>query len=250
MSTYRSKSFDELKDIIAGMVTAFAVSPTNAILDRSVIEYANGKQTVKEGVKNGLTRLFTTPVAFFTSYKFKWMYFVYLMTYTTNNLTDHTSIIPDMPLAIQNLIMTFCVNTTCGVLKDKAYIQHFGAVQPKSFPVISLAILFLRDLITVASAFTLPPIFAESLQESFGVSERKSLVMAQLASPLLIQVLVTPLHLIGLDIYNREGKSLGDRLRHMRGLYVNALSMRMIRFLPAYGIGGIINREMRKAMKS
>lgn len=47
MSTYRAKNFDELKDIVAAMVTAFAVSPTNAILDRSVIEYANGKQTVK-----------------------------------------------------------------------------------------------------------------------------------------------------------------------------------------------------------
>lgn len=201
-------------------------------------------------MKGGLTRLFTTPVAFFTSYKFKWMYFVYLMTYTTNNLTDHSNIIPDVPIAIQNLIMTFCVNTVCGVLKDKAYIQHFGAVQPKAFPAITLGILFLRDLITVASAFTLPPIFAEYLEESLEVSERKSLAIAQLASPLLIQVIVTPLHLIGLDIYNREGKRLGDRVKHMRGLYLSALSMRMIRFLPAYGIGGIINRELRKAMKS
>ena len=169
-------------------------------------------------MKNGLTRLVTTPVSFFTSYKFKWMYFVYLMTYATNNFTDHSYIIPDMPIAIQNLIMTFCVNTTCGVLKDKAYIQHFGAIQPKAFPAISLVILFLRDLITVSSAFTFPPIFAESLQERFGVSERKSLVIAQLASPLLIQVFVTPLHLIGLDIYNREGKSFVDRLKNVRGL--------------------------------
>ena len=46
MSTYRS-NHNTLKDILAGMVTAFVVSPTNAILDRSVIEYANGKQTIK-----------------------------------------------------------------------------------------------------------------------------------------------------------------------------------------------------------
>lgn len=76
------------------------------------------------------------------------------------------------------------------------------------------------------------------------------MAIAQLTSPLLIQIFVTPLHLFGLDIYNREGKSFGDRARNVRGLYLSALSMRMIRFLPAYGIGGIINRELRKAMKS
>jgi len=35
-----------LYDVISGLITGFAVSPTNAILDRSVIEYANGKETI------------------------------------------------------------------------------------------------------------------------------------------------------------------------------------------------------------
>lgn len=148
-------------NIVAGLTTAFAVSPSNAILDRSVIEYANGKQTVKEGVRSGLTRLFTSPIEFFTSYKFRWMYFVYALTYTTNNLTDHSQIIPSIPIPIQNLLMTFAVNTVCGILKDKAYIQHFGVVQPKIFPAATLGLLFLRDIITVASAFTLPQVFAK-----------------------------------------------------------------------------------------
>jgi hypothetical protein len=34
------------KEITAGLISAFFVSPTNAILDKSVIEYANGKATV------------------------------------------------------------------------------------------------------------------------------------------------------------------------------------------------------------
>jgi hypothetical protein len=249
MSKPRS-SFDSVKDIIAGMVTGFAVSPTNAILDRSVIEYANGKQTVKEGVKSGIMRLVASPLDFITSYKFRWMYFVYLMTYTVNNLTDHSSIIPEVPIPLQNLMMTFSINTFCGILKDKAYIQHFGASQAKVFPATTLALLFFRDIITVASAFTLPQIFAKSLESKLGVSERGSLTIAQLASPLLVQVIVTPLHLFGLDIYNREGKKFGDRVKYLKGLYSNTLGMRMVRFMPAYGIGGIINNELRKSMKS
>jgi len=98
------------------------------------------------------------------------MYFVYAMTYGVNNLTDHSQIIPGLSFPIQNLIMTFIANTVCGILKDKAYIQHFGAVSKKSFPVVSLGLLFTRDLITVASAFTFPHIMSKQLEKKFGIS--------------------------------------------------------------------------------
>jgi hypothetical protein len=74
-----------------------------------------------------------------------------------------------------------------------------------------------------------------------GISERFSLTEAQLFSPLLIQIVVTPLHLLGLDLYNREGLKLRDRVSYLKGLFSSTLGMRMIRFLPAYGIGGVIN---------
>lgn len=171
------------------------------------------------------------------------------MTYGANNLTDHSQIIPGLSIPIQNLLMTFAVNTVCGILKDTAYIKHFGVAKPKAFPVTSLGLLFLRDIITVASAFTLPPIFAEYIQDKLGVSERASLTTAQLISPLLVQVFVTPLHLLGLDFYNRDGFKLGQRIGYLKILYPNALAMRMIRFLPAYGIGGVINNEMRLKLR-
>jgi len=30
-------------------------------------------------------------------------------------------------------------------------------------------------------------------------------------------------------------------MKYLKGLYPSALAMRMIRFLPAYGLGGVIN---------
>jgi hypothetical protein len=42
----QAKSQPQWKDILAGLISSFFVSPTNAILDRSVIEYANGKTTI------------------------------------------------------------------------------------------------------------------------------------------------------------------------------------------------------------
>jgi hypothetical protein len=203
---------------------------------------------VKEGVKSGFTRLFTQPLQFFASFKFRWMYFVYTLTYSANNLTDHSQIMPEVPLPIQNLLITFAANTVCGILKDKAYIQHFGVAQQRKFPVASLGLLLLRDIITVASAFTLPPIFADQIYLRFDVSERTSRTIAQLATPLLVQIVVTPLHLLGLDLYNRQGLKLSQRAGYLKTLYPNALGMRMIRFLPAYGIGGVINNELRQTL--
>lgn len=78
------------------------------------------------------------------------------------------------------------------------------------------------------------------------MSERASRNIAQISSPLLVQIFVTPLHLLGLDLYNREGLKLKERAPLIMKLYPNALMMRMIRFLPAYGIGGVLNAEVRK----
>ncbi len=92
------------------------------------------------------------------------------MTYTANNLTDHSTIIPSLSIPMQNLLATFVVNTACGISKDKAYIQHFATIKIRPFPASTLGLLFLRDLITVASAFTLPPMFSKMMQKKFGVS--------------------------------------------------------------------------------
>lgn len=150
-----------------------------------------------------------TPFQFFTSFKFRWMYIVYGLTYIANNLSDTHRYIPSVPVEIQNLLVTFLVNTSVGVMKDKAYAQHFGASQKRPFPYVSLGLFYTRDIITVASAFTLPPL----IEKSFSFSERKSDTIAQLLCPLLIQMVVSPLHLLGLDIYNRQGESWQSRGR-------------------------------------
>jgi hypothetical protein len=37
-----------------------------------------------------------------------------------------------------------------------------------------------------------------------------------------------------------------DRLSHLGKIYINSVALRMLRFLPAYGIGGVVNIELRK----
>lgn len=177
------------------------------------------------------------------------MYFVYGMTYISNNISDQHQWTSSISLPVQNLLFTFTFNTICGISKDKAYAQHFGTTAPRPFPMISLSMFFLRDIITVASAFTFPPILAKKIEETWGYSEHTSRVIGQLLCPFLVQLVVSPLHLMGLDIYNREGEHLRSRIQKIWTQYPTTAAMRMIRFLPAYGIGGVVNNELRKAIK-
>lgn len=40
-----------------------------------------------------------------------------------------------------------------------------------------------------------------------------------------------------------------DRVKYIRGIFKNALLIRMARFLLVYGFGGIINIELRRDLK-
>jgi hypothetical protein len=46
-------------------------------------------------------------------------------------------------------------------------------------------------------------------------------------------------------MYNNEGSSFKERMQFLRKVYVSSLLVRMLRFLPTYGIGGIVNFEIR-----
>lgn len=76
-------------EVLAGLISGFLVSPFNTIVDRSVIENANGKTPLWRGVSNGLKSLFTQPHIFLRTYEFRWLLLVYTSTYMSSNLADH-----------------------------------------------------------------------------------------------------------------------------------------------------------------
>jgi hypothetical protein len=51
---------------------------------------------------------------------------VYTSTYISSNLSDHLKV-PGVDQSILKLMITFVVNTTTSLAKDKALAQRFGA---------------------------------------------------------------------------------------------------------------------------
>lgn len=173
---------------------------------------------------------------------------VYTATYASSNIADHWHIHGVEPSLIK-LMTTFCVNTGTSIIKDKALTQRFGTGEARSFPLKSYGLFFLRDLIAMASAFTLPPYLGEVLSTLTDMDAKNALRIAQISTPMLAQTLAVPLHLIGLDFYNHPDSTFAERMQFLRRTYVNTLLIRMLRFFPTYGLGGIANIEIRSYFK-
>jgi hypothetical protein len=116
------------------------------------------------------------------------------------------------------------------------------------FPVTSLALFAMRDSMTVAASFTLPPRITPWFQELSGLKHEYARGVVQLLTPLAAQVFSVPLHLTALDLYNNPANS--DRLGFVRREYGKTLVARWGRILPAFGIGGVINLEMQDVLRN
>ena len=68
--------------------------------------------------------------------------------------------------------------------------------------------------------------------------------------PAAFQFVATPLHLLGLDLVGRPGRTAGssmlERAERIRRDWVSASSVRAVRILPAFGVGVVVNTELRE----
>jgi hypothetical protein len=60
-----------------------------------------------------------------------------------------------------------------------------------------------------------------------------------------MQFFSTPLHLYGLDLYNRPTAQTAERLGFIKGEYGKTVLARIARIGPAFGFGGIGNTYLR-----
>lgn len=72
--------------------------------------------------------------------------------------------------------------------------------------------------------------------------------LAQFSCPALMQFISTPMHLLGLDLYNRQpvgGLPWYERAGRIKRDYFSASFARMGKIVPAFGVGGVVNVRMR-----
>ena len=72
--------------------------------------------------------------------------------------------------------------------------------------------------------------------------------VAQFVTPAAVQIVSTPLHLLGLDLYNRPGVAGSDRAGRVVRDWAKSAFARMGRIIPAFGVGGVVNAKVRRGL--
>ena len=237
-------------DVVCALTAGLCVAPLITPVDIAVTSAQSGKQKLFPAFYQQLKIMVVTPHKFLTDKPFLWLYAVYSLTYTANNTIDSICKIYKINDVIPKLVGVTAINMTISILKDSALARYFGTKAPGKVPMASYISWLLRDSLTMASAFIIPQRFALVLQKKNNMKKEKSEKVAQFSSPILLQTVLLPIHLIGLDLYNVEKSSFADRLSRIFKVYPTALPLRFFRMGIAYGIGGVGNKSFRNSIIS
>lgn len=201
------------------------------------------------------------------------MWTLYAVTYTTaNSLNTLTGTFMDKSHEVLAKSITFIatctVNVPLGVWKDIRFVQTFGGrptppptgpvntppnkpppppQSPTKFPRAVAATFLARDALTILGSFTLPPMLSHRIPLADPAAQ---MAAAQLLVPVLSQVVATPVHLLGLDLYSNPGKGArGERAGRIRRGLLGTTAVRCVRIVPAFGVGGIVNTGLRERFR-
>lgn len=155
-------------------------------------------------------------------------------------------------------LATTAVNMSLCLYKDRTFTRLFSPLTPRPVPLPTYLLFSARDTLTIFFSFNLPPVLAPYLPvnpatgmvagwEKMGWAGWRPQTVTQMVAPAVCQIASTPLHLWGLDLYNRPG--VGGRVGRwgrVRGEWVKSALARMGRIVPAFGVGGVVNAGVRR----
>lgn len=237
-------------ECVAATVSAFTFAPAVSIVDKAIVSNASGKEKLVPCLISGVKELFSRPTFFFRQPAFLMIWGVYSGTYAVANSIDALCERADRPSATPKFVGSSVTNVTLSVLKDKAYARLFGVGAAHTLPLRSYGLFASRDSMTILASFTLPGVIGHELEKEFGMSHHTANNLAQLVAPCMMQFLSAPLHLHGLDLYNRGTATQAERIGFIKQEYLKTALARIARIFPAFGIGGVVNKYIRKGSKS
>lgn len=236
-------------EALSGIASALTVAPAVSIVDKAIVSNASGRQALVPSIFEGVKTLFTRPAFFFKQPSFLLIWGVYSGTYIAANTIDATCERAEQSAVLPKFVGSSATNVTLSVAKDLAFVKLFGTGVPRPVPTVSYGLFAIRDTGTVLASFTLPDSVSQGMQGLFGTSKAFSDTSAQLFTPCAMQMLSSPLHLLGLDMYNRPDVSSADRMSFIQKEYLKTSLARIARIFPAFGVGGVVNKKIRAEAK-
>ncbi|KAK4224339.1 hypothetical protein QBC38DRAFT_485734 [Podospora fimiseda] len=194
--------------------------------------------------------------SFSPSRPFRLVFGLYGGTYLTANILDtiiswaddsETKDATHVSSGPAKFLVSSTANISLCIYKDSCFVKMFGTGPARPVGLGSYLLFAGRDCMTIFASFNLPPLLGPKISEKFGVKDGG--MWAQFLAPAACQVFSTPVHLLGLDFYNREGKKgIKDRWGVVRRNWMGSTVARVCRILPAFGVGGVVNSGVRREL--
>ncbi|CAM1511691.1 Fc.00g092040.m01.CDS01 [Cosmosporella sp. VM-42] len=224
------------------------------------MENASGRSPLRASLKSSFLNLLTRPHSLLLSKPFALIFLLYGSTYLTANAVDTaSSTFANKPASsvtagTTKFAASSATNIGICIYKDQVFVKMFGpvGVVPRPIPMGSYGLFAIRDCMTIFASFNIPPLLAPYLNNHLSSSIQKhvsGLSTAQFLAPAAVQLISTPLHLLGLDLYNRPTvASLGERWEMVRKNWTVSAAARICRIVPAFGVGGVVNMKVRRGL--
>eukprot|EP00965_Chrysotila_dentata_P247803 6207971-Pleurochrysis_carterae.AAC.1 len=218
-----------VNDFLCAAVAGLSCAPIISAIDKAITTNASGAAAFWPSFWHSMRMLKEKPASLLMSAPFRWIVFVYFSTYLGANVADtYCKIHKRTPTAVV-LASSTAANTGATIAKDRAFARMFGIVSAKPLPLPSYGAWFMRDVLTMAFVFSVPPVAAAKLQQHTSLSEGKASVAAQLVVPCAAQLVAAPLHLLGLDFYNSPLSTLTERARAVKAKAATTIMAKSMR---------------------
>ncbi|KAH0490971.1 hypothetical protein TgHK011_002417 [Trichoderma gracile] len=253
-------------DVASASCAGALIAPIITIIDRAIMENASGRRPLSTSLLTSLTTLLTRPQTFLLSRPTALVFALYAGTYLTANALDtlsstiSNSPAPSTTSGPAKFAASSAANVGLCVYKDQVFVRLFGppgtasssaTARPVSLP--SYILFTTRDCLTIFASFNLPPLLAPKIDARLSESWKRSvsgLTAAQFLAPASVQIFSTPIHLLGLDMYNRPSGPATtpwrQRWHAVRANWLVSTAARMGRIVPAFGVGGVVNMKTRR----
>ncbi|KAF2264025.1 hypothetical protein CC78DRAFT_533477 [Lojkania enalia] len=229
------------------------------MIDKGIIENSSGRATLGTSLKTSLAQMLFRPYSFFFSRPFALVAALYCGTYLTANSIDTASStvsnksFTSTTAGTSKFVATSATNLALCLYKDNAFTQTFGnpAASSRPVPLPTFALFTIRDCLTIFASFNMPSILSPHLDRKMTEEMKKyvsAISAAQFVTPAAVQWVSTPLHLLGLDMYNRHGMRWQDRASIVVKNWGKSAFARMGRIIPAFGFGGVVNIKVRRTL--
>jgi len=233
------------------VASALSVVPIVMAVDKSVTQAAAGIP-LGQALKKVVIDMVKRPRAI--AMPFGMVMGVYTLTYGANNLVDVLGERYELGSATQNSLKLFGATgayTSSSIAKDVAFAKMFSkasetaAEVKRAVPLTTYGTFLLRDALIIGAGFILPAMVAGGLKSN-GMEQPTAEKVAQLATPCAMQTVITPIHLLGLNLYNTPVATTAQRIKAVSKTYPEATGVRMFRFSWAYGVGGLVNKALNQ----